>query len=127
MLFDVGTDYSAMLVPVPFRAGVAEPSSVDDLFTSYWVHSQSEGDWWENLGKYKSCIEVGTGNDLEFFSVHFSDQMGGFPRNFSVQAIGEDYYSWWKGAVLVLRIDAGGLPMNCAINDFIFSSNILAR
>ena len=127
MLFDVGADYSAMVVPVPFRAGVAGLSSVDDLFTSYWVHSRPDDDWWENLGKYKSRIEVGTGDDVEFFSVHFSDQMEGFPRNFGVEAIGEEYYSRWKGAVLVLRIDAVGLPMNCAINDFIFSGDILAR
>jgi len=61
MLFDVGADYAAMLVPVPFRAGVEEPSSVDDLFTSYWVQSQSDEDWWENLGKYKLDIEIGAG------------------------------------------------------------------
>ena len=79
MLFNVGANYSAMVVPVLFCAGVAGPNLVDDLFTSYWVHSRPDDDWWENFGKYKSHIEVGTGDDVEFFSVHFSDQMEGFP------------------------------------------------
>ncbi|EDR02553.1 uncharacterized protein LACBIDRAFT_332369 [Laccaria bicolor S238N-H82] len=127
MLFEVGADYAAMLVPVPFRAGVAEPSSVDDLFTSYWVHSKSDDDFWENLGRYKLRVEVGEGDNLEVFSVHFSDQTAGFPHNYGLQEIGRDHYSLWKGAVLVFRINAAGQPMNCAIDDFIHSGFILAR
>lgn len=127
MLFDVGPAYTAMLIPVPFRAGVEERSSVDDLYTPYWVHSRTDDDWWENLGRYKLSAEVGDGDGVEYFSAHFSDQMEGFPWNFGVQAIGDDYYARWRGAVLVIRIDVAGLPMSCAIDDLMFSGAILAK
>lgn len=125
MLFDVGEAYNVMLVPVPFRPGITAPLSVDDLFTSYWVHSASNNNQWENLGDFKRQIKLENG--LRTFSVHFSDQMQNFPVNLSIRAISEDDYNIWKGAVLVFPLYADGRPMDGDVEDFLFSCAILTK
>ena len=124
-LYDVGKAYSAMLVPVPFRPGVDTPSSVDDLFTPYWVHSSFNDDGWENLGRYKKHIELDNGRGR--FSVHFSDQLQNFPYNCSIHTIAKDYYGHWKGAVLVLRTHADGQPLDSDVEEFFFSGEVLTK
>lgn len=89
MLFDVGEDYSFLLVPIPFRPGVANPLSVDDLFTAFWVHARSDDYCWENLDMYKRQIIVGGSGEFQYFSIHFSDQGDDFPTNHSIQLIFE--------------------------------------
>ena len=74
MLFDTRSEYDFMLVPVPSRPGITMPFTVDDLFTSKWVHTSLDYEHWENLGKYKRSVAVGSAEGSHFYSVHFSDQ-----------------------------------------------------
>ena len=127
MLFDVGDDISFMLVPVPFRPGVDNPLSVDDLFTAFWVHTKLDDYRWENLDTYKRQITIGPPRDHRYFSVHFSDQGDDFPVNYGMQSISREYYSDWKGAVIVYRMDESGLPMDCSIKDLLYMDEVFER
>lgn len=116
-----------MLVPVPFRAGVAVPLSVDDLFTAFWVHTRLDDHRWENLETYKRPITLREGKDSVYFSVHFSDQGDDFPNNCGIQVILQEYYSAWKGAVLVLRTDEVGRPCDCRIDDLLYMHEVFGN
>jgi len=58
MLLDSGDDYCFNFVPVLFYPGINEAIMVDDLYTTYWVHSQPDYNGWENLTTYKHQIWV---------------------------------------------------------------------
>lgn len=127
MLFDTGEDYNFMLVPVPIRPGIDNPLSVDDLYTPLWVHMLDNDCQWINLGKYKCQIDINVEGSTEQFSVHFSDQHQCFPRNHGLEKLAEEFYSHWKGAVLVVRTDAEGKPIDCKLKDLLYMSKVLAR
>lgn len=127
MLFDTGPEYDFMLVPVPSRPGITMPFTVDDLFTSKWVHTSLDYEHWENLGKYKRSVAVGSAEGSRFYSVHFSDQHGSFPGNYGIAAIAGLCYSHWKGAVLVIRTRSNGEPVSCHVEDVLYVRELLAR
>ena len=127
MLFDVGDDTSFMLVPVPYRPGVDDPLSVDDLFTAFWVHTKWDHHRWENLNIYKRQIIVAHGERRHYFSVHFSDQDDDFPINHGMKSISKEYYSIWKGAILVYRTDKQGVPMACSLEDLFYMDEVFEK
>ncbi|EDQ99475.1 uncharacterized protein LACBIDRAFT_334967 [Laccaria bicolor S238N-H82] len=74
MLFDSGNEYNFKSVPMPFRPGIKEPVTVDDLYTPYWVHSQDDFNGWENLAKHKQQVTITTEHNTRFYAIHFADQ-----------------------------------------------------
>ena len=111
MLFDTGPEYDFMLVPVPSWPGITMPFTVDDLFTSKWVHTSLDYEHWENLGKYKRSVAVGSAEGSRFYSVHFAGLC----------------YSHWKGAVLVIRTRSNGEPVSCHVEDVLYVRELLTR
>lgn len=127
MLFDTGEDYNFMLVPIPKRQGVDKLITADDLYTPLWVHTLDNDCQWINLGKYKRQIDIDVDRGTLHYSVHFSNQHQCFPRNHSLEKLSEDFYSRWKGAILVIRTDIEGKPIDCKLKDLLYMSNVLSK
>ena len=108
MLFDTGPDYNFMLILVPSWPGITMPATVDNLLTSRWAHLSLYYEYWENLGKYKRRLAVGSVQGICFYLVHFSDQEGSFPGNYGISAMVGHCYNCWKGAILLIRMRANG-------------------
>lgn len=125
MLFDSGNDYRFSFEPVPFRPGVNEAITVDDLYTPYWVHSQTDHDGWENLTTYKRQICATIEKETRFYSVHFADQSKDYPRNYGIEAVASPYYDKWLGALLVLRTKQNGKPIVCDYEDILYTKELL--
>ena len=125
MLFDSGDDYCFKFVPVPFRPGVNKAITVDDLYTAYWVHSQSDYNGWENLAMYKRQICATTEDRTRFYSVHFADQSKDYPRNYGIEVVASPYYERWLGALLVLKTEPNGALTNCDHKDILYIKELL--
>ena len=56
----------------------------------------------------------------QHFSVDFSDQQQSFPCNHGLKKLSEDFYTRWKGAILVVHMD-----IDCKLKDLIYMAKAL--
>jgi len=96
MLLDRRDDYCFNFIPIPFCPGINKAIMVDDLYTTYWVHSQPDYDGWENLTTYKRQIWVTVKNETPILFC---------PLCWSIKGLSSKLWYWSNFKPLLSKVD----------------------